>query len=290
VSSGLFIVPLYTLLQERSDPSLRSRVIAANNVVNAVFMVIGALLLVGLFALGATIPQILGILALLNLCVAVYIYTVIPEFAFRFVCWMLAHVLYRLKISGKERIPATGAAVLVCNHVTFIDWLVISAASQRPMRFVMHHGFLDLPFTGRFFRDVKVIPIAGAKENKAIYDAAFTRIAQELAQGELLCIFPEGKLSADGEIAPFRAGIERILAETPVPVIPMHLGGLWQSFFSRYRPKKLFRRVWSRVRLDIGDTLPATVTAAELETHVRSLAAGGATGLSAAPLAAAPAD
>jgi 1-acyl-sn-glycerol-3-phosphate acyltransferase len=290
VASGLFIVPLYTLLQERSEPSLRSRVIAANNVANAAFMVIGAALLVGFFALGASIPQILGILAVLNLCAAVYIYTVIPEFAFRFVCWMLAHVLYRLKIDGKDRIPASGAAVLVCNHVTFIDWLVISAASQRPMRFVMHHGFLELPLTGRFFRDVKVIPIAGAKENKAIYDAAFTRIAAELAEGELLCIFPEGKLTADGEIAPFRTGIERILAESPVPVIPMHLGGLWQSFFSRHKPKKLFRRVWSRVRLDVGDTLPPTVTAAELEARVRALAAGGISAASATPLAEAPAD
>ena len=273
VASGIFIVPLYTLLQERSDKGLRSRVIAANNVANAAFMVIGSLLLVGLFALGASIPQILGILAVLNLCVAVYIYTVIPEFTFRFVCWMLAHFLYRLKIDGKERIPQAGAAVLVCNHVTFIDWLVISAASQRPMRFVMHHGFLELPLTGRFFKDVKVIPIAGAKENKAIYDAAFTRIAAELAEGEIVCLFPEGKLTADGEIAPFRAGVERILAETPVPVIPMHLGGLWESFFSRHKPRKLFRRVWSRVRLDIGEALPATTPAAELEAKVRALAA-----------------
>lgn len=284
LASGLFIVPLYTLLQERSDPAQRSRVIAANNVANAAFMVVGALLLVGLFALGAGIPQILGILALLNLCVAVYIYTVIPEFAFRFVCWMLAHVLYRLRITGKEHIPLAGPAVLVCNHVTYIDWLVISAASQRPIRFVMHHGFLELPFTGRFFKDVKVIPIAGAKENKAIYDAAFTRIAEELAAGEIVCIFPEGKLSADGEMAPFRPGIERILAGSPVPVIPMHLHGLWRSVFSRHQPRRLFRRVWSRVRLDIGEVLPPSITAVELEAKVRALSAGRLAG------AARPAD
>jgi 1-acyl-sn-glycerol-3-phosphate acyltransferase len=196
---------------------------------------------------------------------------VIPEFAFRFVCWMLAHVLYRLKITGKDRIPAAGAAVLVCNHVTFIDWLVISAASQRPLRFVMHHAFLELPLTGRFFRDVKVIPIAGQKENKAIYDAAFTRIAAELRAGEIVCIFPEGKLTSDGEIAPFRAGIERILSETPVPVLPMHLSGLWRSFFSRHAPRRPFKRVWSRVRLDIGEPLPPAASAAELEARVREL-------------------
>src|SRR5262249_24497615 len=159
------------------------------------------------------IPQILGLLALLNLGVAVYIYTVIPEFLFRFVCFILAHVLYRLDVEGRERIPLTGPAVLVCNHVTFIDWLLISGACQRPMRFVMHNSFLHLPFTGRFFRDVKVIPIAGMKEDPAILEAAFARISQELREGELVCIFPEGKLTTDGEMGPFRTGIERILKE-----------------------------------------------------------------------------
>src|SRR5690606_2743687 len=145
---------------ERSDESVRARVIAANNVVNAAFMVAGALLLTGLYATGASIPHILGILAGLNLAVAVYIYTVIPEFLFRFVCFCLAHVLYRLDVTGRDHIPDEGPAVLVCNHVTFIDWLVISAATQRPIRFVMHHGFTRLPLSGRVFRDAKVIPIA----------------------------------------------------------------------------------------------------------------------------------
>jgi 1-acyl-sn-glycerol-3-phosphate acyltransferase len=282
VSSGLFIVPLYTLLQERSAPALRARVIAANNVANAAFMVLGSLLLVGLFAAGASIPQILGLLALLNLGVAVYIYTVIPEFLFRFVCFILAHVLYRLKVEGRERIPLTGAAVLVCNHVTFIDWLVISAACQRPMRFVMHHSFLELPLTGRFFRDVKVIPIAGMKENPAILEAAFHRISQELREAELLCLFPEGKLTTDGEIATFRTGIERILKENPVPVIPMHLGGLWQSVFSRYSPRRPFGRIWSRVRLVVGEPMPPEgASAALLEEKVRTLAGGTATAVAA---------
>jgi 1-acyl-sn-glycerol-3-phosphate acyltransferase len=273
IASGIFIVPLYTLLQERSAKELRARVIAANNVANAGFMVLGSLLLVGLFKLHATIPQILALLALLNLGVAVYIYTVIPEFLFRFVCFVLAHVLYRLKVEGRERIPLTGPAVLVCNHVTFIDWLVISAACQRPMRFVMHHSFLKLPLTGRFFRDVKVIPIAGMKEDPAILEAAFTRIAQELREGELVCLFPEGKLTSDGEMAPFRTGVERILKENPVPVIPMHLGGLWQSVFSKYSPRRPLRRVWSRVHLVVGDPMPPQgVSAALLEDKVRALA------------------
>lgn len=282
IASGIFIVPLYTLLQERSAKELRARVIAANNVANAGFMVLGSLLLVGLFKLHATIPQILALLALLNLGVAVYIYTVIPEFLFRFVCFILAHVLYRLKVEGRERIPLAGPAVLVCNHVTFIDWLVISAACQRPMRFVMHHSFFELPFTGRFFRDAKVIPIAGMKEDPAILEAAFTRIAHELREGELVCLFPEGKLTTDGEMAPFRTGVERIVKENPVPVIPMHLGGLWQSIFSKYSPRRPLRRVWSRVRLVVGDPLPpGGVSAALLEDEVRALAGARETAVAA---------
>ena len=272
VASGLFIVPLYTLLQERSDEAQRSRVIAANNMVNALFMVLGSALLTGLFTLGVSIPQVLGILALLNLAVAIYIYTLIPEFLFRFICFVLGHVLYRIRVTGKQHIPMTGAAVLVCNHVTFIDWLIISVASQRPMRFVMHYGFFKLPLLGWFFRDAKVIPIAGMKEDPDVLASAFDRIAAELQAGELVCIFPEGKLTGDGHMNPFRQGIERILAETPVPVVPMHLHGLWGSVFSRHRDRKPFRRFWSRIHLSIGELLPPEqASATTLEARVRAL-------------------
>ena len=135
-------MPLYTLLQGRSAPGARARVVAANNVMNAVFMVIGSAALAGLAGAGVTAPQMLWVLAGANVLVAVYTYSVVPEFMFRLICWMLAHVVYRLRIEGRSRIPKTGAAVLVCNHVTFVDWLILSAATQRPIRFVMHHQFL----------------------------------------------------------------------------------------------------------------------------------------------------
>jgi 1-acyl-sn-glycerol-3-phosphate acyltransferase len=275
VSSGAFVVPLYTLLQERSAPELRSRVIAANNVANAAFMVLGALSLVTLFALGATIAQILTVLALANFAVAIYTYTVTPEVAFRFVCFLLARVLYRLRVSGVAHVPRTGPAVLVCNHVTFVDWLILSACCQRPLRFVMHHDFMKLPFTRRFFRDMKVIPIAGVKENPAILEAAFARIAEELRNGEVVCLFPEGRLTSTGDMGAFRPGIERVLRENPVPVLPMYLSGLWGSVFSRHRPRRPLRRIWSRVRLEIGAPLPPEgASAALLEARVRALAAG----------------
>ncbi len=276
LSGGVFTVPLYTLLQGRSDPSSRSRVVAANNVMNAVFMVVGTGLLAGLSAAGVSVPVVLLLLALANLLVAAYTYSVVPEFLFRLVCWLLAHVFYRLRIVHQERIPREGAAVLVANHVTFIDWLIISASSQRPIRFVMHYEFLQIPLTGRLFRDAKVIPIAGAKENPEVLEAAFGLIAQALAEGELVCIFPEGKLTRDGEMNQFRRGIERIIATTPVPVLPMSLNGLWGSLFSRQeRAKKPFLgKLWSRITLRVGSVLPpAEISAERLEQEVKALLA-----------------
>jgi 1-acyl-sn-glycerol-3-phosphate acyltransferase len=103
------------------------------------------------------------------------------------------------------------------------------------------------------------IPIAGRKEDIQIYEKAFTRIAQYLKDGELVCIFPEGKLTADGEINEFKGGLTRILEETPVPVIPLALQGLWGSFFSRDPNKGLFRRLWSRVTLVAGPAVAVEV-------------------------------
>jgi 1-acyl-sn-glycerol-3-phosphate acyltransferase len=188
---------------------------------------------------------------------------------------MLANVLYRLRVEGREHLPDEGPALLVCNHVSFVDWLIVASACARPVRFVMHHGFATLPLLGFVFRDAKVIPIASARESGDVLATAFDRIAAELEEGNLVCIFPEGGLTSDGELAPFRPGVERIVARTPVPVIPMALVGLWGSFFSRKDGAALrrpFRRVWSRVRLVIGPPVPpAAVTAGDLARRVAAL-------------------
>lgn len=273
--SGFFIVPLYTLMQQRSDPAYRSRVIAGNNIVGALFMVVSSLMLLALRAADVTIPQIFLVLAVLNALVAGYIYKLLPEFLFRFLCWILANVLYRLKTFGRDHIPHEGPALLVCNHVTFIDWMIIASACKRPARFVMYHGFFKIPLIGWFFRDAKVIPIAPAKENPETLESAYDQIARELADGEIVCIFPEGMVTKDGNMNPFRPGVEKILRRTPVPVVPMALCGMWGSFFSRKYGRAMsrpFRRVWSRVTLVIGAPLsPDEATAAELMRRVTTL-------------------
>jgi 1-acyl-sn-glycerol-3-phosphate acyltransferase len=272
VCCGIVGLPLRMLQQERSSEQTRARLIASKGMMNAAFMVLGSMLLIGLLALGASVPQILAFVAIAHVVIAIYTYSAVPEFIFRFMCFCLAHVLYRLKVSGLEHIPARGAAVLACNHVTSVDWLILSAVSPRPIRFVTHHEYLKLHLSSRFFRDAKLIPIASAKEDPSLLDAAFHSISEALKNGELVGIFPEGKLTPDGETKSLRRGIERILASDPVPVVPMRLEGLWKSFFSSYRPRRPFGRVGARAELSIGGVLdPSVVTAAYLERKIATL-------------------
>jgi hypothetical protein len=253
---GFYIVPLYALVQSRSDAAHRSRVIAGNNVLNALFIVAAALVAIALLAAGLSIPQLFIAGALMNAAVAIYIYRLVPEFLMRFMVWMLIHSVYRLRKTGLERIPDEGAAVLVCNHVSFVDALVISAACRRPIRWVMDHRIFRIPLLSFFFRTARAIPIAPAREDAELLERAYERIAEELDAGELVGLFPEGRLTADGETAEFRGGILRILEKRPVAVIPMALSGLWQSLFSRNRDKlRHLARLFPRVRLAVGDAL-----------------------------------
>lgn len=259
VFGGFYIVPLYAMVQARSAPEKRSQVIAAINIMNALFMVASAI--VGIIVLGLldlTIPQFFLILAVLNALVAIYIYRTIPEFAMRFIIWILTHTMYRVRHIDLHKIPDEGACVLVCNHVSFVDALLIGGACRRPVRFVTFKPIYNMPVLNFIFRTAKAIPIDSRKADPEGYEKAFERIAEELRNGELVCIFPEGKLTTDGEIDEFKNGISRILQETPVPVIPMALRGLWGSFFShKDRPalSQLPKRFWSKIDLVVGDAI-----------------------------------
>jgi hypothetical protein len=275
VFGGFFIVPLLALVQHRSAPEHRSRVIAGNNIINAAFMVVASLLGVVLRMRGLTIPQLFLFTAIVNACVAVYIYTLIPEFLMRFLVFLLVHTIYRVRRHGDEHLPDEGAAVLVCNHVSFVDALVISAVCRRPIRFVMDHHIFRIPVLNFVFRTSQAIPIASAKEDPDMKTRAFDAVAAALHEGEMVCIFPEGRLTGDGEIGAFRPGIEQIIHRTPVPVVPMALRGLWGSFFSRKdgpAMRRPFRRVWSRIELVCGTPVaPEAVTAASLQEMVLML-------------------
>jgi 1-acyl-sn-glycerol-3-phosphate acyltransferase len=270
---GFFIVPLNALIQSRSEPSHRSRIIAGNNVLNALFMVAAAALAIGLFAAGLTIPQLFLVAAVMNAAVALYIYALVPEFLMRFMVWILIHTVYRLEKNGLERIPEEGPALIVSNHVSYVDALVITAACRRPIRWVMDHRIFAVPFLSFFFRTVRAIPIAPAKEDATLLERAYDTIASELQNGELVGIFPEGRLTSDGEMAEFRGGIMRILSRTPVPVVPVALSGLWESLFARNRAKlQHVAKLFPRVRLAVGEIFsPATVSPEGLRSAVLEL-------------------
>lgn len=258
---GLFIVPLYALVLQRSVASHRARIIACNNILNAGFMVLAAgLAILWLEVLGLTIPQLFILAAVLNAAVAVYIYSLVPEFLMRFLTWVLVNVMYRVKVRGLENIPERGPALIVCNHVSFMDPLVIGGSVRRPVRFVMDHKIFKVPVLNFIFRTARAIPIAPAHEDRGEMQKAFDRIDAELADGEVVCIFPEGKLTRDGEMNEFKRGVEKILERRPVPVVPMALRGLWGSFFSRRDGKapmaKLPSRFWSRIEMVVTAPVP----------------------------------
>ncbi|TDG09641.1 MFS transporter [Paraburkholderia guartelaensis] len=258
---GFYSVPLYALIQSRSAPSHRARIIAANNILNSLFMIVSALMAMALTSAGVGIPGIFLTTALLNIVVAAYIYTLVPEFLLRFVAWVLVHTVYRVRLVHTERIPAEGAAVLVCNHVSYVDAIVIMAESPRPIRFVMDQQIFRSPFFGWVFRHAKAIPIAPAHEDPAALAAAYDACAAALAEGDVVCIFPEGKLTRTGEMNPFRHGVSEILRRSPVPVVPMALRGLWGSAFSRFagsgQERPLRRGLTSRLTLAVGEPIAA---------------------------------
>lgn len=276
VFAGFYIVPLYALIQQRSEAAERARVIAANNILNAAFIVAAAGLAAGLTAVGLSVPELFLVMALLNLVVTGIIFALVPEFLLRFLVWLIVSLLYRIRAEGLERIPKEGPALLVCNHVSYVDALILMGTIRRPIRFVMDHRIFRIPLLSFAFRTAGAIPIASAKEDPECLERAFEAVDRALAAGELVGIFPEGRLTPDGEIQPFRRGLERILERRPVPVVPIALSGLWESMWSRrdrmLGRMRLPRRFRARIGLAVGEPVPGTEARAPiLEAAVRAL-------------------
>jgi len=273
--AGIYSVPLYALVQKRSRRKHLSRIIAANNIINTIFMVVASLMAIALLSLGLSIPELFLVLAGLNIAVAIYIYSLLPEFMMRFLAWILINVLYRIRVTGLENVPSKGPAVVVCNHVSYMDPILLTGSILRPMRFVMYYRIFQIPLLRFFFEHMRAIPIAGKMEDEQLMNEAFDRVDEELEAGNVVCIFPEGAITRDGEIHRFRPGIEKIIARRPVPVVPVSLGRLWGSWFSRRKSgglRKIPGRLFARVPITVGEAVPAKeVTAARLELLVRTL-------------------
>ncbi|MDH5858314.1 MFS transporter [Lampropedia aestuarii] len=283
--TGLYSVPMYALVQMRSQPSHRARIIGANNILNAVFMIASAILTGLLLQWGLSIPQIFLVLALANAVVGAYVFLLVPEYLLRFVAWILTHLVYRFSIRGRENIPAAGPAILACNHVSFVDAVLLMAASPRPIYFIMDYRIFRNPVLGIIFRMAKAIPIAPQREDPAAFEAAFAKAAEALRNGDLVGIFPEGAITRDGQLQRFRRGLQKIVTDVQAeginpPIVPMALSNLWGSFFSRIEVRdgqnvamvKPFRRgMFSPVGLDIGPAMPSHTSPEELQKQVQAL-------------------
>lgn len=276
VSGGLYIVPLYALLQERSDAKHLSRVIAGNNIINALFMVFAALMSIYILSnLGWTIPQLFKVTVALNIIVCLYIFTVVPEFLMRLFAWFLISVVYRIRSKGMDNIPHEGAALLACNHVSFVDPLILGGFIRRPVRFIMYYKIYNVPILKWVFKAAKAIPVAGYKEDPVMFEQAFVSVKQALEDGDLVCIFPEGGLTPDGTLQDFKSGLDRIIKETPVPVIPMTLNNLWGSIFSRKDKNILDRRprkFLAKIDINVGKAIqPEDVDRTKLQKIISDM-------------------
>ncbi|MGF1720289.1 MFS transporter [Vibrio kyushuensis] len=273
-SGGIFIVPLYALLQLRAQPKERAQVIAALNIYNSLLMVGSAILgIIFLSVLELSIPQLFTLLAVLNLMVSIYLCVQVPIFVIRFLMWILTHTMYRVKHKNLQHLPKKGGALIVCNHVSYMDALLVSAVCPRLIRFVMEEEYANLPPLKGFLNRAGVIPISASR--KTSIRRAFQEVEESLNEGHIVCIFPEGSLTSDGEVAEFMRGMDIILKRSPVPVIPMALKGLWGSYFSRYKGsacKGLPRRFWSKIEIEVGPPVePTDATANYMRDKVSKL-------------------
>ena len=275
VFGGFYIVPLYALVQARSVPDHRSRVIAGLNILNSLFMVVAAVMaMLILGPAGLDIPDLFLISAILNAVVAVYIFSLVPEFLMRFLVWMLIHTIYRVRVTGMDHIPEQGPVIVASNHVSFVDPLILGGMIRRPVNFVMYHRIYNIPLLKFIFKTGRAIPVAGRSENPAVLEAAYRRMHDVLAGGDVLGIFPEGRITEDGEIQPFKAGVEKVVNEQPVPVVPIALCNIWGSLFSRRDPlhKRRPYKLWARIEMRVGKPIPAEeVSVARLEAEIRRL-------------------
>jgi acyl-[acyl-carrier-protein]-phospholipid O-acyltransferase/long-chain-fatty-acid--[acyl-carrier-protein] ligase len=270
---GFFIVPLYALIQFRSEAIYRSRIIAGNNIINALFMVFSAVLAVVLLKAGLTIPQLLLASALFNAVVAIYIFTLVPEFFVRFSLWLLTHTIYRIRIVGQDNVPLHGPALLICNHMSFMDGLLVGGCVQRFIRFLIYKPIYKHKALNWFMHLMKAIPVEAG--NRKVVLESLDRAREQLRQGHVVCIFAEGAISRTGNLLPFKRGFEKIMQGLDnVPVIPVHLDRLWGSIFS-FENGRFFwkwpKRVPYPVTVSFGTPLPSSVTAERVRQTIAEL-------------------
>ncbi len=272
--AGLFIVPLNALLQELPEKHEKGRLIATNNFFNGAAMIIAVLIVGFLQGVAKLRPDnIMFIFACLTLVFSIITLSFNPRFFVRFLIWLIVHLFYRINIINSPNIPKKGPALIVSNHVSYIDGPIISSVLPRFIRYLAHKYYYYHPMLYPLFRLAYAIPIESGNEQKV--NESIARARAELIAGHVVCIFAEGRLTRTGNLLPFKNGLERIVEGLVIPIIPIHLDQLWASVFTPRKHKQLFRipqQFPARVTVTLGDPMPANSKAWQVRLAVQELA------------------
>ncbi|MEX2648575.1 MAG: acyl-[ACP]--phospholipid O-acyltransferase [Alphaproteobacteria bacterium] len=278
VTGGFFIVPLVAFLQQRSSPERRGRLIATNNVLNMLGVLATSAVIYGAHDMaGVTADDLALAVSIATFVVTAYIIWLMPDALTRFLLYLLTHSLYRIRVVGPENAPTRGPALLVCNHVSFVDGLLVTAAIPRAVRFIVNRYFYELWPLSWFMRLMRAIPVSEGNPRDIIRSLAQAR--RELEAGHVVCIFAEGAITRTGNLLPFKRGFERIIAGLDVPIIPVHLDQVWGSIFSFKGRRFVWKwpeRLPYPVTLSIGKALPSSARAFEVRQAIQELAADAA--------------
>lgn len=229
---GMYIIPQQAYLQTRSKPSFLARMIAANNIWNSIFMVLAGVMLMALHAFHVSLPNILALLAIINLFMIPLMYFFYVKYMWRFIAFVASKVFYKLDYDGIENFPNEGPLIVAANHVSFVDWLFIMAVSPRPVHWIIDHVYYNKPILRTMFKHYGLIPIATSRENKKTLTNAFSAIYDNLNEHNCVGIFPEGYVTRDGSVRKFQPGIKKIVDDTQTRVVPIIINGAWGSYFS----------------------------------------------------------
>jgi acyl-[acyl-carrier-protein]-phospholipid O-acyltransferase/long-chain-fatty-acid--[acyl-carrier-protein] ligase len=274
LSGGFFAVPVNALIQHRPDPAVKGSVIGASNLLSwiGILLASGVYFVLSHFA-HLTPGSIFLVCGLMTLGATIYVLVLLPESFLRLVLWVLVHSVYRLRVDGRENVPAKGGALLVSNHLSFVDALVLTASIDRPVRFLIFKDFYDHPLIHPFAVMGGGIPISSELRPREMIRSLRTA-GEAVAAGEVVCIFAEGQMTRIGQLLPFRRGMEFIVKGVDAPIIPVQLGGVWGSIFSYENGKyfwKLPKRLLQPVTVSFGKAMPSTSSAFEVRQAVEEL-------------------
>jgi acyl-[acyl-carrier-protein]-phospholipid O-acyltransferase/long-chain-fatty-acid--[acyl-carrier-protein] ligase len=270
---GLFAVPLNALLQQRSASEERGRLMATNNFFNMVgILLASSALWLSRSVIGMPADRIILTFGIVTLLASLYVLAVVPEFLIRFSLWLLTHSIYRIRIVGQDNVPFRGPALLVCNHVSHVDGLLVGSCVQRFVRFLVYRPYYELRAFNWLLKLMKAIPVAPGRDAIRSLD----RARQELQEGHVVCVFAEGAISRTGNLLPLKRGFERIVDGLDVPVIPVYLDQVWGSIFSFKGGRFFWKwpvRVPYPVTVAFGKPLPSTTSAEQARLALMELGA-----------------